>query len=355
MSETTHRRLQALIDREMQKRHTHSLLLGVRSRDGRIAFMGGGGQASVDSPYFIASVTKMYTVVVLMQLVDEGRLDLDAPLTAYLPAGLIAGIHVYRGVDYSRQLRVYQLIHQTSGLADYFEDRPPQGYSLLEEVKQGQDREFALADVLAMVREMPPRFAPDARDGCRSHYADTNYQLLGAIVEAVTGDSIGTNFVARIFDPLGLPQTYLYDYRAPRDGPQPLAFYSGDQRLAIPRTMSSFGPDGGIVSTLADSLAFLRAYVEGELFDRRHFRRMMARWNRIVFPLQYGYGLMRFHLPRAMTLFRYSPELIGHAGASGSFAFQAPQEGLVLAGTFNQIDNPGRPFRFMLKVIDALS
>ncbi|NLF77911.1 MAG: serine hydrolase, partial [Chloroflexi bacterium] len=73
----------------------------------------------------------------------------------------------------------------------------------------------------------------------------------------------------------------------------------------------------------------------------------------LFFPLQYGYGLMRFKLPRWMTLLRRTPELIGHSGASASFAFYTPREKLYIVGTFNQLDKPSRPFNFMLKVAAA--
>ena len=355
MSDTTTARLQALVENEAQKKHTHSVLLGAQSKHGPVDYLGAAGDTAVpDSPYFIASVTKMYTVAVLMQLVDENRLDLDAPLTAYLPSDLIAGIHNYKGVDYSQQLKVYQLIHQTSGLADYFEDKRPDGGTLLDDLKQGKDRAYSVTDVLTMVREMTPKFAPDANGGHKSFYSDTNYQLLGAIIEAITERPLADNYQARIFDRLTLSQTYLYDHKTPSDGAQALSYFNQDQMMSAPLTISSEGAAGGIVSTLPESLRFLRAYFEGDLFEKDHFKRMMAQWNGIFFPMQYGYGLMRFQLPRIMTLFRYSPELIGHSGASGSFAFYAPNEELFIAGTLNQIDNPGRPFQFMLKVIDAV-
>ncbi|NDJ76479.1 MAG: beta-lactamase family protein [Chloroflexi bacterium] len=354
MSEAAHTRLQQVVAGEAQKKNTHAVLVGVQSVDGQVDFVGAAGAAQVDSPYYIASVTKLYTAAVMMQLVDDRLVDLDAPLSTYLPPDTLNGIHVLKGLDYSHQLRVHHLLHQTSGLADYFEGKAPGGSSLLDDLKQGQDREYDLADVLAMVRPMSPAFVPGANNGRKSHYSDTNYQLLGAIIVAVTGQSIAQNYQARIFDRLGLAHTYLYDYTTPR-GPQPLPVYNQDRALDIPKTMSSVGPDGGIVSTLADSLVFLRAYFAGDLFDAAHFPRMMAQWNTVFFPIQYGYGLMRYHLPRAMTLFRYSPEFIGHSGVTGSFAFHAPKEDLFIVGTVNQVDQAARPFRLLPKVVSALT
>ncbi|MCB9458492.1 MAG: beta-lactamase family protein [Anaerolineaceae bacterium] len=336
-------RLQQLIDKESQKGHTHGVVLGVQSADGRVDFQGAAGSASPDSPYFIASVSKTYTVAVLMQLVDEGRLDLDAPITDYLSPDMLTGIHVYQGTDYSHQLKVYQLIHQTSGLADYFEGH------LAEDFKQNIDREYSVEDTLAIARGMPPTAAPDSG---KSHYSDTNYQLLGAIIESVTGQPIAAAFKAYIFDRLGFQETYLYDCHQPHNGELPLPLYHQDKALALPLALTSERGAGGIVSNTAESLRFLRAFFDGELFDASHFSRMLQ-WNSMFFPLEYGYGLMRFKLPRWMTLFRETPELIGHSGASGSFAFYAPSKKIYIAGTFNQFDKPSRPFNFMLKVINA--
>ncbi len=335
--------LQELIDKESHKDNTHSVLLGVQSADGRVNFQGAAGDASPDSPYFIASVTKMFTATVIMQLVDEGRLDLDAPITDYLPGDLLDGIHVYNGVDYSHQLKVSQLIHQTSGLADYYEDE------FIEDFKNNRDRAYNLDDVLTMVRGLKPSNVPD---GGKSHYSDTNYQLLGAIIEAITDCPLTQVFQGRIFGPLALDQTYVFDHTIEHSTPVPL--YNKSQRLDVPLALSSMAPDGGIVSTLADNLRFLQAYFDGELFNSAHFERMYH-WNALFFPMQYGYGLMRFKLPRWMTLFRDTPELIGHSGSSGSFAFYIPSEKLYMAGAFNQIDKPSRPFNFMLKVATAAS
>lgn len=336
--------LQQLLNKEAKKAHTHAIVLGVQSADSTINFQGSAGDADPTSPYFIASITKMYTITVIMQLVDEGRLNLDEPINKYLPHRQIEGIHVYKGVDYSQQLKVYQLVHQTSGLADYYED------SLLNDLKQNHDRAYTVDDVLTMVRGMTPTAIPNSG---KSHYSDTNYQLLSAIIEAITDCSLAEAFQARIFDPLQLTDTYLLNHQLQQATVEPLPLYNKALRLDIPLALSSMGGDGGIVSTLSDSLRFLRAYFAGELFDATHFKRMYQ-WNALFFPLQYGYGLMRFKLPRWMMLFRDTPELIGHSGSSGTFAFYAPKKNLYLVGAFNQIDKPARPYNFMYKVMNIV-
>ncbi len=338
------RQLQQMIDKEARKANTHAVLLGVQSGDGRVDFCGAAGDAAPEQPFFVASITKMFTAAVIMQLVDEGRLDLNAPVPAMLPQLNLARIHVHKGTDYSPQLKVHQLVQQTSGLADYYED------GLVDDLKQNKDFAYTVEDVLTMVRGMAATAVPDSG---KAHYSDTNYQLLGAIIEAVTGQPLAQVFQMRIFGPLGLENTAVYDPTAWQNGRQPLPLYHEAQRLDVPLALSSMAPDGGIVSTLADGQRFLRAFFGGELFTAAHLPRMMQ-WHDLFFPLQYGYGLMRFKLPRWMNLFRETPELIGHSGSSGSFAFYVPQRDLTLVGTFNQIDKPQRPFNFMLKVINTI-
>jgi CubicO group peptidase (beta-lactamase class C family) len=109
-----------------------------------------------------------------------------------------------------------------------------------------------------------------------------------------------------------------------------------------------------LVSTVAESLAFLRGFFEGKLFDAGHLPRMTRRWNSLFFPIQYGYGLMRIKMPRVFSPFKPSAEFIGHSGASGSFAFAVPARGLYLAGTVNQAQAPGRPIRLMMHMENAL-
>lgn len=115
--------------------------------------------------------------------------------------------------------------------------------------------------------------------------------------------------------------------------------------------MTSERGTGAGVSTMTDTLRFLRGYFAGELFNKSHFEHMMQ-WNQMFFPMHYGYGLWRFKLPRWANLFRETPELIGHAGVNGAMAFYNPKNDLYIVGTLNQMEKPTRPFNFMMKVVN---
>lgn len=348
-------RLQQLVDRQVGSKQIHSIVVGVQSADGRIDAVAAAGHTHADSAvpmtsdtsYYLASITKMYTATVVMKLAGSGEIDLDTPISEYLAADLTGGIHVIDGTDRSSQITVSQLLAQTSGLPDYFDGKSKGGVSLADDLKQGRDRSLSIDDIVAIVRGLSPECAPGA--GGKAFYSDTNYALLGAIIETITGAPIAHSFQEMIFTPLELTNTY--DFGSGPEQERPADLYMKDRVIDIPLAMSSFAPDGGLVSTVAESLRFLRAFFGGELLTADQLKLMTSHWNRLFFPLRYGYGLMRFEVPRWMSPFKAPPELVGHSGSTGSFAFHNPKRDLHIAGTLNQMDKPNRPFRLMTQVI----
>lgn len=347
-----------------------SVVLGVSHAGGDFEWIGGGGTAdaargdpmTASSPFYLASVTKMYTAAATMILDELGKLALMAPLNRYLPAETIAGLHIYKGQDYSDQLTVYHLLSQTSGLADYFEDKPEGGKSLLERIVEDGDQGWELREVLRVTKEdLTPKFppGPTAPDASRrkAGYSDTNFQLLGAVIESATGKSLQAVFSELIIEPLGLNSTYLYGWGKPHnvEAQPPATIYFKQKPSHLENAMASFGPDGGMVSTLEDSLNFARNFFEGNLFTDPATLSRMQSWSSLFFPFQYGLGLMRFKLPWIMSPFSRTPELIGHLGASSAFLMRSDMGPLYITGTLNQLDNQRRPVQWMLKIIEQVN
>ncbi len=346
--------LQSLLDAQIGKGSLRNAVAAVQSYDYTLDFTGAAGTAdpatgapmTPDTPYFIASVTKMYTATVIMQLHGEHRLDLEAPISAYLPGPLLEGIHVYKGKDHSHEIKVCQLVNQTSGLADFETDKPRGGESLMAELIAGHDRYIDTAEALSINRVLSPHFAPGAPG--KAYYSNLNYRLLGEIIEALTDKPMAVNLEERICAPLGLQNTYLYDWTKPDSGQPPATLYLKGAPVCVPKYLSSNVSDGGLVSTASECMRFLRAFFEGRLFDSANLEPMTT-WNKIFFPLRYGYGLMYFQLPRCFWITPL-PEFVGHSGSTGSFAFACPSRSLYLAGTLNVI-SPARPYFFMMNLV----
>jgi CubicO group peptidase (beta-lactamase class C family) len=356
LNETVHR-LQAVLDAQIGRSGIHNVVAAVQSMDRSVDFVGASGVAdprtgkamTPETPYFIASVTKMHTAAIALRLHAEKRLELGASIVEYLPDSLTRAIHLYRGTDYSDRIKVSDLIAQTSGLADHEAEKPKDGTSVLDELKAGHDRAVDTEEALDIVRTLSPHFAPGTPG--KSHYSNANYRLLGAVIESVTRKPMTANFTEMIVAPLGLQHTYLYDHTAPRLDEVPATIYLKSAPAIVPKYLSSNVSDGGLVSTAAECLVFLRAFFEGQLFDKALFARM-TKWNRMFFPLQYGYGLMYFRLPRFFWP-RPLPEFVGHSGSTGSFAFASPSRSMYIAGTVNQIASPSRPFFLMIGLVRA--
>jgi len=364
-------RLQSEIDGAVRhNRGVYSAVLGVASASGDFYWAGAAGTAyanrtepmQASTPIYIASITKMYVAAATMILEERGLLSLDDPLSKFLPAAWLTGLHRYKGRDYSDQLRVYHLISQTSGLPDYFMDKPKHRKSVFDRIVSGGDMEWGVEEVVEIAQtslfaKFPPEPKGQETSGKRAYYSDTNYQLLGAVIEAAAQQALHQILTELIVEPLGMSSTYMHGHGgAVETGTKPPAhIYHDTQPLYLDGAMTSFGPDGGMVSTVEECLRFLEQFMQGKLFASPATLDRMQSWKRIFFPFQYGLGVMRFKLPRILSPFSATPELIGHSGATSAFLFYSHTDRLYIGGTLNQLENQGRPFRLMMKVIQILA
>ena len=338
--------LQQLTKRWRNRNKLTNLSLSLSQREHHWNFVSGDFQTHPS--YFIASTTKLFITALFLQLQAEGRLDLDDRIAKYLQDSILDQLHVWKGKDYSREISIKHLLSQTSGLADYFEQAPKGQESFRDQLMAGKDRAWKLSDVLELAKSKGAQFPPAYRR--KALYSDTNFQLLGHLLEIILDKDLSTIIAERISHSLEMEQTFLFEDPNNKT-PAPLQ-YKG-LPLKIPQAMASFGPDGGIVSTSEDMMRFIKAFFGGQLFPLNYINTIQD-WRKIFFPLQYGIGLMRFRLPRIFTPFSPSPEWIGHSGVSGAFAFYCPQKDLYLTGTVNEIHPSSLPFQLMAKLTNII-
>jgi D-alanyl-D-alanine carboxypeptidase len=197
----------------------------------------------------IASVTKSFTATLVLQLVGEGKLRLDDPVERWLPGVVPNGQNV----------SVLQLLRHTSGIRD-FDD--PEGL-------------MGPREVIAAPLSRPALFAP----GSAWSYSNTNYILLGLIVESATRSAFADELRRRILAPLRLRGTTLE--RNPTDTAVTRPYAHGYDLLSSsgPRDVTAFKghwASGGIVSTVDDLARFYSALLGGRLLRRDLLRRMLV-------------------------------------------------------------------------------
>jgi len=367
-------RLSGVVEELLARREIRHAVVAIESGDQSFRWSAAVGEAdptgrpmTVDTPFFLASITKLYIATLVLKLRERAYLNLDFPIFQYLPRALTVGLHHMVGVDRTRQITVRHLLGHTSGLPDWLEDYPKQGPSFIERLFEGEDRTVDIRVVTEVVRkELTPHFTPQIlySERVKARYSDTNYQLLIAIVEGVRRKPIAELYEELFFRPLGLRNSW-HPSRAPlAPSPPPSTLWVGDEPLDRPLLLASVGD---LYGTATDSIAFLRALLSGVLFeDEATLALMTARWNRFGFPtdraalrspgwpIEYGLGIMRFRLPRLLTPLRAVPEVIGHTGSTGSWLFHAPKLDLYLAGTVDQATAGALPYRLVPKLLRIL-
>ncbi|MFM8939888.1 MAG: serine hydrolase domain-containing protein, partial [Phenylobacterium sp.] len=213
----------------------------------------------------------------------------------------------------------------------------------------GKDRRLTFGEAMEIARRMGASGPPGA--GARAAYSDTNYQILGKVIETLDGAEFHTAFERRIVRPLGLSSTWIY---SDPDDRRPRLLRYREAELAIPQAMTFAQADGGVVTTAREGLSFVRAFFEGRLFNSARLSPLQD-FRPMFFPLEYGTGMMRFQLPGAMTGLQKLPPLIGHSGLSGAILFHAPARGLSFAGTVNQVDRRSTVFQLLARAVMTVS
>ena len=291
---------------------------GIADRDARRAM-------APDTPVRIASVSKMFTAVVVLQLVEEGHLALDEPIATWLPDSVPGG----------ERITVRQLLQHTSGLYDYLEDR-----RLIGEMQRDTGYEWQPQDLVDYAARFPQRAIG------RWDYSSTNYVVLGMLAERVAGQPLARQVRQRIFDPLGMRQAAFLPHEP---APAMLARgYSYENDLTS--SSMSFGfATANLAMTTGDLARFGRALFSEQLL-RAETRAIMlgefvsGRGQYDMPALEYGLGVMRNRLPiGAAPDGEQRPAdaglVLGHIGGYGGFRaalWYAADSGAVIAIGLNQ-------------------
>lgn len=309
---------------------------------------GSSGNLQVESPYFIASTTKLFTTALIMNLRSQNKLNLEDKIFHYLDESIMKNLHIYKRVNYSYEITIQNLLAHTSGLPDYFQQKGVDGKSLEEKLVSGNDQYWTCEQAVTYTKAMKPMFAPNTKN--KAHYSDVNFQLLGKIIESISNKSFEENCHDILIEPLSLKDTYVY---SDSQDNTPEKFYFKNKRLEIPKAMLSFGPDGAVVSNSKEMLHFIKAFFSGTYFPKDYIDEMQV-WNNIFFPLKSGTGILLFKLLWIFNPLGKMPELIGHSGLSGAIAFYAPKKDIIITGTINQVAYPSLSYKLMLKLVQNI-
>lgn len=288
-----------------------------------------GVEATTDSLFQIGSISKIFTASLIMQLVDEGRLDLDAPVKKYLRDFQVADLEL------TNRVTVSQLLDHTNGIAGDF--LPDSSYTEENAIARYVDR----CNLLPKVHEL----------GARHSYSNAAYSIAGRLIEMVLGCSWFDAIVERIFKPLGMKHAIAHPSQVLRHraaiGHIPKTVQS-DTLVLAPDCYSPLGwaPGGATISMSAEDLIkFAKAHLNGGRSElgqtwlspssvkAMQTSRVQLPKDAYSFADHWGLGWQLLHGPNM-------PLVVGHGGVvtgQSSLMHMVPEQNLAIAVLQNRV------------------
>ena len=235
-------------------------------RDGQTVFEHAAGLASrahgipntMSTRFAVASVAKWPLAVAVLRLVERGELDVHAPLVDLLPPDQVPNA-------VTPQHTLHHILSMSSGLANYIDDDDETWAQFEGVIASLPGRGRRPADLVPFMREVPANRAP----GVSYEYSDTNFVLVGLVIEAVTGREWSTVLADEVLRPVGMTDTAVEEID--RDPARMATGYLVDDGPVDKRRTNVFSltargmPDGGALSTAADLALFVEALFAGRL------------------------------------------------------------------------------------------
>lgn len=332
------RALQRILDDSVASGFT-GITLRVRDEHGEwtgsagVARRGETAKPPIDGHIRIGSNTKTFIATLVLQLVADGTVDLDAPVAGYLPEF---------GID--ERITVRMLLQHTSGVFNFTGEYYPdgtivRGIAATPSGKEWVDNRFRTyrpEELVRLALSKPPRFAP----GTGWSYSNTNYVLARLLIEKVTGRPVAEEMGDRILGPLGLTGTVVPTTQTDVPAPHAHAYYryedAGEQHTidVTEHNPSWISSGGDMISTTRDLQVFIAALNSGALLPPALLAEMRTTYPTGIPGMDYGLGVFVRDTGRG-TVITHNGGAAGH----GALMFSTPDGSKTLTAALNHVDD----------------
>jgi len=302
-----------------------------------------GEAMTADHRFCIGSITKTFVAAVILQLAEEEVVDLDAAIDTYLPEDVSVA------VPDADRITVRMLLNHTSGIPEWLTE------DVVARLTEDPSTIWQTDELLAVAAAQDRLFEP----GEGYSYSNTDYTLLGLIIEATTGDGWGEQVRSRVLEPLGLSDTIV---RRPGEVSAVLRMAHGyavvdgglvDLTLTDP-SMAGAAGGNAMVSSAGDLARFLTALLAGELFRATSTLEEMLDFvdapDENGIPYWYGLGLERYDIDGVT--------FVGHAGGAVGYStvmYVAPDAGITIVASHNAHDLGAAYLDLMIPTLKELA
>jgi D-alanyl-D-alanine carboxypeptidase len=294
---------------------------------------GVGEMADKDNQFKIASITKTMTATIILQMQEEGRLNIEDNVAKYLndlPFVRVSELNYYKGKPYGDSLTLKQLLQHRSGLADIFTDGAFRFYlNEMRHKKQAWNPEKLMNRYYKYRLHKKAKHEP----GQGFYYSDVNYFLLGLIIEKLSGQTLAQQFRSRIFVPMEMKDSFLEYYEQAVGNGKMAHSFMGKRDITKTLNTSYDWAGGGVVSTTSDLALFLKALFDGKLYKSDETLKKMT--TMLPHPMKsgktgyYGLGLYQYQFN--------GDTFYGHGGFWGSRIAWCPTKMIAFCGSINQV------------------
>ena len=228
----------------------------------------------------IGSISKPFAATAILELVEDGKLTLDDTLGQYIP-----------GIANGDTITIRQLLSMSAGVWSYTSDA-----DLIAKFQSDPMTPWTIDQTIDLIRAHPADFPP----GEKVVYSDSNYVLLGRIIELVTGQPVSDVIRSRVIEPLGLTGTRMPSDDQPGVPDPALGSYMpvDGELVAVPEVNPNFAwTAGAMTSTAADLAVFARALTDGTLLtpELQAERLMIGQFDGVTISAGYGLGLIKIN------------------------------------------------------------
>lgn len=268
-------KLDSLFD-NLDKHNLGMVSISVK-KDGREIYQRSTGYAVIDSAgmikadvntaYRLGSITKMFTAVMAFQLMDEKKLSLNDTLSRFFP-----------DLPNANRITIRELMYHRSGLANFTSN---------DNFDEWKDKPHTHGQLLDFIKQQKPDFEPNAK----ADYNNSNYLLLGYIIEKITNKSYKEEVNRRIINKIGLAQTYYASTGGKLSEAASYKYFDGKWKADNVVNLNNFDGAGAVISTTSDLLKFINGLFDGKLISKASLTQMTTMvdgYGMGIFPYEEG-------------------------------------------------------------------